>query len=85
MRHLAKLSEGRFERIPVHIECCCGVAGDFSTEDEARYWMQYKHFSKLSGIAYGEFFSANTTDSAPAPASPPESGAEVQSETVGDA
>jgi hypothetical protein len=74
MRHLATVSEGRFERVPVHVECSCGVAGDFATETEAREWMQYRHFSKLTGVAYGEFFSA-PTPSAPAPVSPPESGA----------
>lgn len=92
MRHLATLSEGKFERNPFHIECSCGVAGDFASESEARDWMQVKHFAKLSGIAYGEFSSA-PTPSAPAslPSGKPgtegtkKNEAPLQTETLGDA
>lgn len=58
MKHLATISEGRFERKPSHVECSCGVAGDFASETEARDWMESQHFAKLTGIAYGEFLSA---------------------------
>lgn len=78
MRHLATISEGRFERKPVHVECSCGVAGDFVSETEAHDWMEYQHFAKLTGIAYGEFFSAAPTPSEPVPAA--ESATEGQAE-----
>jgi len=105
MQHLSKLTVGRFEARPFHIECSCGPAGDFDSEEAARSWMQHRHFDGLTGLFETEIISflpdpnavpeeaplpdfvdsATPTDSAPAPASPPESGAEVHSETVGDA
>lgn len=78
MRHLATISEGKFPRNPVHVECSCGVAGDFADEDSARRWME-GHFAKLSGIAYGEFASA-PTPSEPVPAQE-ESASEGQKKT----
>lgn len=92
MRHLARFSEGRFLRNPVHIECSCGVAGDFADEDVARNWM-LGHFAKLSGVAYGEFFSV-PTPSEPVPSPEPaaeglkkneQTEAPFKNETVGDA
>lgn len=50
MQHLAILSGGRFEDRPFHIECSCGPAGDFSTEEAARSWMQRAHFDRLTGV-----------------------------------
>ena len=92
MRHLATTSEGRFERNPFHIQCSCGTAGDFASEADARNWMEHKHFSKLSGIAYGEFSSAPTPSaSASLPSGKPgtegtkKNEVPLQTETLGDA
>lgn len=93
MRHLATISEGRFERNPVHVECSCLVAGDFPDEDSARRWMQ-GHFAKLTGIAYGEFAESAPTPSAPVPEPEPaaeglkkneQTEAPIQDETLGAA
>lgn len=96
MKHTATISEGPFEKNPVHVQCSCNVAGDFATESIARQWMQ-RHFDKLTGIAYGEFSSA-PTPSEPVPVqeesvaeglkkNEPENETEtpLQNETVGDA
>lgn len=92
MRHLASLSAGQSYRKPVHIECSCGTAGDFTTEAEARYWMEHKHFAKLTGIAYGEFSSAPTpseptpkTESASEGQKKSQPATPLQNETLGDA
>jgi hypothetical protein len=92
MRHLATFSSSNFERNPFHVECSCGVAGDFASQSEAHDWMQYKHFAKLSGIAYGEFSSAPTpSEPTPQTASASEGqkksqpATSLQTETLGDA
>ena len=87
MHHIARLSK-RFEARPSHIECSCGVAGDFLTDSEARSWMESYHFRFLTGISTSEIASAS-----PYSDEPPSDSREGQEseggppggETVGDA
>lgn len=73
----------------VHVQCSCGTAGDFDSQQQASDWINFKHFPNLGP---SETFSltpsvpsdlpAPTTESAPAGET---SGAGPVSETVGDA
>lgn len=111
MEHLAKLSVRPDNIRPFHIECSCSTAGDFDSEEEARGWIQNRHFANLTGVFETQLMSFvpdpdavveeaplpdfvdqfhrdlanNPTPSAPDPVSPPDSGAEVKPETLGDA
>lgn len=56
MIHLAKVRNNPIDNFrPFHIDCSCGVAGDFHTEPEARTWMQTRHFDRLGGISQCSF------------------------------
>jgi hypothetical protein len=79
---------------PVHVQCSCNTAGDFSTVQAASDWVIFRHFSRLgvtdtfslqSGVPTDLPLHSAPTTSEPAPASPPETGAEVKNETFGDA
>lgn len=75
---------------PIHVQCACGTAGDFSTVEEASAWINVKHFPRLGAT---ETFSLadSSVHSAPSPtpastlASPPEPEAGVEKETLGAA
>jgi hypothetical protein len=75
---------------PFHVQCSCGTAGDFDTEQQASDWMNFRHFPyigptetfTLTPNVPSDLPHPPTPDSAPS-TSEPESG--VASETVGDA
>jgi hypothetical protein len=72
---------------PVHVQCSCGTAGDFPTVQAASDWMIFRHFNRLGVVDTYSLASGLPSDSPlppttsePAPASPPETGAEVEEE-----
>ena len=78
---------------PVHVQCSCNTAGDFKDVQTASDWIIFQHFSRLgstdtysleSGMPSDlPLHSAPTPTSASAPASPLESEAGVENETLG--
>jgi hypothetical protein len=49
MLHLAKFKIRENFYRPYNVQCSCGVGGEFLTQDEARSWMQTRHFAGLTG------------------------------------
>lgn len=49
MHHTARFKIRENFYLPYNVQCSCGVGGDFLTQDEARSWMQTRHFAGLSG------------------------------------
>jgi hypothetical protein len=55
VKHIAKFSVRDNAFKPYQIQCACGVGGGFSSQDDARFWMQSNHFDKLIGDNTYEF------------------------------
>lgn len=72
MKHVARFSvlENNFK--PYAVSCSCGVGGSFASQDEARMWMQDKHFEKLGGVSTTEFVDEQMSE-VEAPPPPTES------------
>jgi hypothetical protein len=60
MHHLAKISFGKLENRPYHAECACSVAGDFSSNEEARNYLAM-HVTRLQGINSADFVDETVT------------------------
>jgi hypothetical protein len=78
VNHTATITKGAFEDTPSHIQCSCGVAGDFVSDADATAWVQSLHFAVLGGICVvggvvgssGQKVAEPLTVEEPAPAPP---------------
>lgn len=70
MLHKATVTTGKLDGRPFHVECACGVAGDFLTEQDAGAWIATVHFRRIGASETSEL--ASQVPAEPEPPAEPE-------------